>query len=240
MNLLVDFGNTRVKAAIFNEGRLMAKNVFDQAQDLLTWLNKYNGIQKCLIGSVTKGHESILAALQSRFSTQLFKADTPIPLKNLYHSALTLGSDRLAAALGAYALCPNKNVLSIDAGTCIKYNFVNQNNEYLGGAISPGIQMRLKAMHEQTSSLPLVAMDEQYTKLIGRSTQESLLSGALTAAVCEVEGMITHYLQHYPDLTVYITGGDAAYLCKQVKNRFFAEPDLIMIGLNSILDFNDK
>ncbi|MEI6019652.1 MAG: type III pantothenate kinase [Bacteroidota bacterium] len=240
MNLLVDFGNTRVKAAIFNDGRLMAKSAFDQAEDLFLWLKKYNGIQKCLIGSVTKAHEAVYALLQKQFTTTLFKTDTPTPLQNLYHSALTLGSDRLAASVGAYHLCPNKNVLSIDAGTCIKYNFVNHKNEYLGGAISPGLQMRLKAMHHYTAALPVVEMDKQYTKLVGTNTQESLLSGALTATACEVDGMIGRYLIAYTDLEVYVTGGDAAYLCKQVKNRFFAEPDLIMIGLNSILDFNDK
>lgn len=240
MNLLLDFGNTRIKAAVFNGKQLMAKNAFQSSLELNSWLKKYHGIQNCLITSVTTQHESVFEELNSQFPTHMFKANTPTPLTNKYTTSNTLGSDRLAASVGAFELCPDKSVLTIDAGTCIKYNFVNQKNEYLGGAIAPGIQMRLKAMHHFTNALPLVEMDKTYQKLIGDSTTESILSGAMLAAAFEIDGFIQHYQQNYPDLVVFVTGGDADYLCKLLKSRFFANPDLIMIGLNSILNFNDK
>ena len=240
MNLVLDFGNTRIKAAVFNEQQLLAKHIFTNPSEIRTWIQKFNGIQKCLIASVTKQHESVLTELHQIFPTFLFKSDTPIPISNLYKSTLSLGSDRIAASVGAFSVCANAAVLTIDAGTCIKYNFVNELNQYLGGAISPGIHMRLKAMNHFTSALPLIDYDKNYHTLIGASTAESLLSGALIAAACEVDGMIERYLESYPNLIVFMTGGDADYLCKQVKNRFFANPDLIMIGLNTILNFNDK
>jgi len=240
MNLLLDFGNTRIKAAVFNANQILAKASFLNETALYEWLSKFHGVQNCLIGSVTKAHENVFLKLNQQFKTQVFKADTPLPLTNNYKSALTLGSDRLAASMGAFTVCPDKHVLTIDAGTCIKYNFVNEQNEYLGGAISPGINMRLKAMNAFTSALPLVELDKNYEQLIGTSTSESLLSGALIAAASEIDGMIERYQEKFPYLIVFITGGDADYLCKQVKSRFFANPDLIMIGLNSILNFNDK
>lgn len=238
MNLVLDFGNTRIKSALFNKNELLLKQVFDSENDLFLALDGLSNIKNCLIASVTNNHQSSFDKLSARFNTMLFKADTPIPLKNLYQSALSLGSDRLAASVGAFSMYPNQNVLTIDAGTCIKYNFVNAQNQYLGGAISPGLPMRLKAMHHYTHALPLVEADLNYDKLTGQSTTESLLTGALLGAACEVEAMIARYLQLDPDLVVVVTGGDMDYLCKQVKSRLFASQNLLLIGLNTILNFN--
>lgn len=229
-----------MKAALFLEGNVKAHYRFNSAAELSTWLSQLSGVKSCIIASVTNAHLDFLPDLQKRCHTILFNANTPVPLLNLYKSAATLGSDRLAVAIGANTLMPHANVLSIDAGTCVKYNFVNQLNEYLGGAISPGIAMRLNAMHHFTAALPMVDFNQNYSQTIGRSTTESILSGALVATACEIDGMINRYIYDYPDLHVYITGGDAEYLCKQVKSRFFANPDLLMIGLNTILEFNDK
>lgn len=240
MNLALDFGNTRIKAAVFDDNLLTQAQVFDSEADLLQGLALFRGIKKCIIGSVTNAHEKASQSLSELFPTLVFKADTPIPLNNLYKSALTLGSDRLAGSMGAFDLYPGQNVLTIDAGTCIKYNFVTAANDYLGGAISPGLPMRLKAMHHYTHALPLVAMDSDYDRLIGRSTQESILSGALLGAVAEVDGTIDRYKELYPNLQVVITGGDAPYLCKQLKNRFFADQNLLLRGLNAILEHNSE
>jgi type III pantothenate kinase len=240
MNLALDFGNTRIKAAVFDGAQLTETQVFDDENDLLQGLGQFQGIKKCVIGSVTNAHEKASKHLSQQFHTLVFKADTPLPLKNRYKSALTLGSDRLAGSMGAYALYPNRNVLTIDAGTCIKYNFVNAANEYLGGAISPGLPMRLKAMHHYTHALPEVAMDPNYQKLVGQSTHESLLSGALVGAAAEVDGMIDRYTALYAGLQVVLTGGDASYLAAQLKNRFFTDPNLVLRGLNAILEFNSE
>jgi type III pantothenate kinase len=236
MHLALDFGNTRVKAGWFGPQGLIETKVFDSAAQFLDV--PLTDITHCIIGSVTGDHEPVLEVLKAKFDTLLFEATTPIPLKNLYSSALTLGSDRLAASVGAFQLFPGRNVLTIDAGTCIKYNFVNSRNEYLGGAISPGIPMRLKAMHEYTQRLPLVSPDPTYDKLTGSSTAESLLSGAVIGAACEADGMIGRYEDAHNDLQVVITGGDAPYLCKQLKSRFFAHQNLLLQGLHVILRYN--
>lgn len=238
MNLVLDFGNTRIKSGIFNNGELLLKEVFDSENELFAALDGLPDIKNCLIGTVTNKHQACFDQLSTRFNTLLFRVDTPIPLKNRYQSALSLGSDRLAASIGAFSLYPNQNVLTIDAGTCIKYNMVNAQNEYLGGAISPGLSMRLKAMHHYTHALPLVSADPNYDKLTGQSTTESILSGAQLGAACEVEAMIDRYRRLYPDLVVVVTGGDMDYLCKQVKSRLFASQNLLLIGLNTILNFN--
>lgn len=238
MNLILDFGNTRIKSALFNGSELMENRAFHSEKELIASLDTFSAVKNCIIGSVTNQHLEASKFLSAKFNTLVFAASTPIPLTNLYKSALTLGSDRIAASVGAWSLYPNQNVLTIDAGTCIKYNFVNSDNEYLGGAISPGIPMRLKAMHHYTAALPLVDTDKHYNKLIGQNTQESMLSGALIASACEVDAMIDRYHANYKDLVVLITGGDSDYLCKQLKNRFFAHQTLLLQGLNTILNYS--
>ncbi|MCE3227351.1 MAG: type pantothenate kinase [Bacteroidetes bacterium] len=237
MNLIADFGNTRIKTALFENNTLISKKTYDSVTDLINDKNFYSRAQNVVIGSVVSNHTQFMNSVIDK-KVLLFEASTPIPLKNLYKSALTLGSDRIAASIGSYSLYPNRNVLTIDAGTCIKYNFVNRSNEYLGGAISPGLPMRLKAMNHFTNKLPLVEIDFNYEKLTGQSTHESILSGALLGAAAEVEETINRYNRSHENLAVVITGGDSPYLCKQLKNRIFAHPDIVLSGLNTILNYN--
>jgi type III pantothenate kinase len=239
MNLALDFGNTRIKAGVF-EGKKLVKHFIVNSNEELLHSKDLKGINNCIIGSVTDKHSIVFENFSKKFNTLVFKSTTPIPLKNLYKSALSLGSDRLATSVGAYTLFPDQNVLTIDAGTCIKYNFVNAGNEYLGGAISPGINMRLKAMHHYTHALPVVEMDKNYVALIGQSTHGSMLSGSLIAAVCEVDAMIKRYSTEFNQLQVVLTGGDSDYLGSQLKNRFFASQTILLEGLNAILNFNSE
>jgi type III pantothenate kinase len=238
MNFVADFGNTRIKAALFLNSELTASKIYNSTEELINDSAFYQRATKAIIGTVTDMHTEVENFLAQKIPTLLFRHSTPIPIKNLYTSASTLGSDRLAASIGAWSLFPNCNVLTIDAGTCIKYNFVNEHNEYIGGAISPGLNMRLKAMQHFTSRLPYVQPDMNYDKLTGTSTEESLLSGALIGAAAEADSFIQHYSQKHQNLQVAFTGGDSAYLCKQLKNRFFAHPHLVLLGLNTVLDFN--
>lgn len=238
MNLAVDFGNTRVKAACFNGAQLVDSRIYGSVQELINDQDLFSKVHYVVMGTVTQDHLQLIDAFSGKKQLLLFQASTAIPLINNYQSASTLGPDRLAASVGAYALYPSQNVLTIDAGTCIKYNFVNDKNEYLGGAISPGIPMRLKAMHHYTNRLPLIEMDVNFNKLVGQTTAESILSGALLGAVAEVDGIINQYKEKFPNLVVVITGGDAPYLVKQLKNRIFASPELVLAGLNTILNFN--
>ena len=168
----------------------------------------------------------------------MFTGKTPTPVKNLYKSANTLGSDRLASAVGGNFLFPNKNVLVIDAGTCIKYNFINNKNEYIGGAISPGLQMRFKALHTFTARLPLLDIDENYDAIIGTTTNESILSGVEMGAVAEMQSFVDQYKQQYSDVVCLLTGGDANFFEKRLKKPIFADQFLILKGLNIILENN--
>lgn len=234
MNLAVDIGNTLVKTGVFKGKELIGTKTFDTVAELL----KNKGILKditCItVSSVTDEHEDLIMHFKA-IPVHLFTKKTIIPLVNKYQSPDTLGADRILASLGAFTLFPNRNVLTIDAGTCIKYNFVNTANEFIGGAISPGLSMRLKAMNHFTSKLPVQEPDLNYDKLTGTNTEESLLSGAMIGSVCEVESFILRYKEVYNDLEIVITGGDAPYLCKQLKNRFFADAHLVLKGLNSII-----
>ncbi len=237
MNLAIDFGNTRIKAAVFKNNSIQGEAVFFSPSELLN-SQLLAGVKNCIICSVTSFHVGVMEQLSDKMHLLLFKPDTAVPLKNLYKSALTLGSDRLAAATGSYLIYPDEDVLTIDAGTCIKYNFVNRSNEYLGGAISPGVSMRLQAMNHFTQRLPLVEPQSGYFKLTGESTVESLLTGAIVGAACEADAMINRYREKYPSLRVVITGGDAPYLSGQLKNSFFAQQNVLLQGLNAILNYN--
>lgn len=238
MNLVVDFGNTRIKAALFQNSVMQQARVYDNVTQLMNDHSFYGAAQNVIISSVVSDHRIFSNSLGKKNNVLLFDAGTAIPIKNLYKSASSLGSDRLAAAIGSFTLYPGQNVLTIDAGTCIKYNFVTAGNEYVGGAISAGLTMRLKALNAFTNRLPLLQPDFNYENLTGLNTNESMMSGALVGAVAEAEGMITRYETLYKNLIVVLTGGDASYLCKQLKNRIFAHPDLILIGLNTILNYN--
>lgn len=239
MQLVIDIGNTRIKAALFEGNDLKHFFVYDSTTELLASgiLEKYP-IKHCILASVVNDIEPFLEKLRWKVTVLLFNADTPTPIKNLYKSAHTLGSDRLAGAVGGNNFSPNSNVLVIDAGTCIKYNFITKNNEYLGGAISPGLQMRFKAMHTFTSRLPLLEVDEKTDILIGTTSNESIISGAQKGAVVEVDGIIEEYKSQYPDIKVVLTGGDVNFFAKRLKNSIFADQNLILKGLNVILDYN--
>jgi type III pantothenate kinase len=238
LNLVVDFGNTRIKAALFLGGKIIFRKEYNTVMELTDDATFHGQSRNVIVASVTDSHETFIKALTSKKKIILFESHTPIPIKNNYESASTLGSDRLAASIGSFSIYPGQNVLTIDAGTCIKYNFVNQNNEYLGGAISPGIPMRLKAMHHYTNRLPDIKPDYNYEKLTGQNTRESLLSGALLGAAAEVDECIRRYRETFENLVVVVTGGDSPYLCKQLKNRIFAHPDIVLSGLNNILNYN--
>lgn len=232
---MIDCGNTRIKYGVFADNQLIESGLVKDSIDFI--LTNHPTIQKAIVASVTQEHLAVLPKLQAIKQSYLFTNNLKLPIDNLYKTTQTLGSDRLAASIGAFTIYTNSNVLTIDAGTCIKYNFVNDLNQFIGGAISPGLNMRLKALHQFTNALPLISLDENYENLTGKNTKDSILSGALIGAVCEVESMIQYYQSSYSNLKIVFTGGDANYLCKQLKNRFFAEEHLILKGLNAVLNF---
>lgn len=238
MNLLVDQGNTAVKLGIFNNDALVSKAVFlnDEFGFAQQWLqaNVQTPADVLLCSVVEKEFE--LAAIPA-ISFLRLDAATKLPIKNNYATPETLGKDRPANAVAAWSLNPKKHSLCIDLGTCIKYDLVTADGTYQGGAISPGLEMRYKALHEYTDQLPLVETDVPST-LYGRDTQSSLVSGVKEGIINEINGFIARYLEEYKGLTIFMTGGDARFFDKAFKNAIFAQPDLTLIGLNEILRHN--
>lgn len=238
MQLVIDIGNTRVKAALFEQKELKNQYVFETSAELLTAnLFEQYPISHCIIATVVNEIDHFIDQLKEKTNVLLFTNKTAIPIKNSYQSAQTLGSDRLASAIGGNFLFPKKNILIIDVGTCIKYNFVNDRNEYIGGGISPGLEMRFKALHTFTARLPLLKNDKNFDNLIGKTTDESILSGVEMGAIAETEGIISRYQQLYPDLIIVLTGGDVNFFVKRLKKPIFADQFLILKGLNIILDY---
>ena len=239
MNLIIDIGNTRVKAGLFKKNELKNSFVFESTEELFN-ANLFSAfpISNCIVASVVDPIEAIVTRLQKQTNVLVFTGKTPVPLINLYQSAQTLGSDRLASAVGGNFLFPNKNILVIDAGTCIKYNFVNSANQYIGGAISSGLKMRFKALYTFTARLPLLQTDENYNTLTGINTDESILSGVEMGALAELQGFIEQYKLLYPDIYIILTGGDSNFFEKRLKKPIFADSFLILKGLNVILDYS--
>lgn len=240
MNLVIDMGNTSCKMALFLDGE-MIKYRTCRIPDK-THIEKFcagHDITAGIWSSVAKVPLSLCRFLGEEMGFIRLDENTSLPLKNAYQTPATLGKDRLACAVAANAIFPGKNVLVIDAGTCIKYDFVTAKSVYLGGAISPGLRMRLKAMHTFTAKLPLIRFAAE-GPLVGRNTRESMLSGALNGALAEIEGMISRYRKEYGSLNVILTGGDMPFFEKRLKSRIFAAPHLVMQGLNIILEYHAK
>lgn len=240
MNLAIDIGNTRIKAGLFSGKELIKLHYYESLQKLVADTTFIKQAQKAIIGSVVEGLENEIKILRGLIPVEIFTSNTKIPITNSYQSASTLGSDRLLASVGAYNLYSNADVLVIDAGTCIKYNFCNHHNQYLGGAISPGILMRFKALNYYTSKLPLLDPDFSFCDLIGTNTHNSIQSGVLNGVVGEINDIIFQYKKQYPYLICVMTGGDSEYLSKRLKNSIFVHQNLVLKGLNDILLYNHQ
>ena len=239
MNLIIDVGNTRVKAAVFEIDTMINIVVFDKKRilsEIKKILKKY-AISNGIMSNVASISDFELKKLQSLFQLIVLSSSTKVPFVNLYKTPKTLGVDRIALATGAISQFPNKDVLVIDAGTCITFDFVNSNKEYLGGAISPGIQMRFDSLNYFTANLPLLEK-EKITNFIGGNTNESINSGVVNGVIQEIDGIINQYKIKYLDLTVVLTGGNTNFLSKQLKSSIFANQNFLLHGLNKILIFN--
>jgi type III pantothenate kinase len=235
--IAIDVGNTRTKYAVFAGSMLIAINTLEKPENLAEVL-VYHEIKKAIISSVRHLDQEVkqLSVLDKVIE---LTAATPVPIINKYGTPQTLGMDRLAGVVGACALYPKQNALVIDAGTCITFDFIDRDQTYYGGSISPGLAMRFKAMHTFTGKLPLVEQTKtDNMPLIGRNTIECLTSGVFNGTVAEVNGLIVEYKKQFPDLITIVCGGDAPFFEKNLKARIFAEPNLVLIGLNHILNYN--
>ncbi len=242
MNLVIDIGNTRTKFSVFNYGEMIISVPVDEflPGHIEILKNEHPSLDKVILSSVKKYPQELKESLQKNFSVFLeLDAQTPLPIENYYVSKETLGRDRIAAAVAASHLYPASNVLVIDAGTAITYDIVTENNQYLGGNISPGLEMRFKALHHFTGNLPLVKSNN-FDKLYGNTTHDAILAGVQHGVVFEVDKTIETFKEFYNNLKVIITGGDINFFDKKLKNSFFVHFNLIAIGLNRILQYNGE
>jgi type III pantothenate kinase len=240
VNLIIDIGNTRTKVGVFSGQRLIKKGVLEKhwsLSDLHAWLGNRK-IQNVALSNTSALDLNISKALNRDYEYYLhLNEKTALPITNAYKSPKTLGKDRLSVAVAAAGLFPGKNCLVIDAGTCITYDFIDKNKKYQGGSITPGLEMRLKAMNAFTDKLPLVNR-KKLTNTIGKDTVTSLRTGAQHGATLEMEGFIQDYKSRFGHIEVLLTGGDANYFAKTLKTKIFVNPNLVLIGLNKILLYN--
>ncbi len=239
MNLAIDVGNTRVKIAVFEKDKLVELFVFQKTKILseIKEILKKHEISVGIMSNVASISDSKLKKLKDLVHIQVISSFTEVPFKNLYKTPKTLGVDRIALVAGAVSQFSGHNILVIDAGTCITFDFVNSEGEYLGGAISPGLKMRFNSLNYFTANLPLLEIDE-LTDFIGKNTKESINSGVINGAIQEIDGVINQYKKKFLDLTVVLTGGDTNFLAKQLKSSIFANQNLLLQGLNRILIHN--
>lgn len=238
MQLVLDFGNTALKAALFDGKELFAQTILHSPSfsEISAFIGEHS-VSHIMIASVVGVPSSLEYDLESFYNLIELNKNTRLPFKNAYASPDTLGYDRIAAAAGAWQLFRGSPVLAVVAGTCITYNIIDGEGNFRGGAIAPGLHMRLKAMHEFTEKLPLVPLEGEHP-LTGNTTETSIRSGVYHAVLAETEGMISRYETEFPGLKTVIGGGDAGFLAKGLKNVIFARPEIVLEGLNCILNYH--
>ncbi|QSS98112.1 type III pantothenate kinase [Psychroflexus sp. ALD_RP9] len=240
MNLIVDAGNSFIKLAVFNKNEIIKSQTLNYKiaiNQIKETLQDYP-IEYSIIASTKQEQPQLLQLLEKKSKLHVLSHKSQFPFKNNYKTPSTLGLDRLALVTAAVNEFPQKNSLIIDAGTCVTYDFIDRTKVYHGGAISPGLHMRFKAMHTFTDKLPLLTIKELNKNLIGNTTETSMQVGALIGLVNEIDGFINDYLSDYEDLTVILTGGDHQILSTRLKNSIFATSNFLVKGLNFILEYN--
>ena len=236
MNLIIDIGNNSAKYFLFKgEQLILHTRKSNSSFDVIDEWNRLYNIEKAIISSVIMETPELLEAISGlQCPVVRFSNSMQLPLEINYRTPHTLGSDRIAAAVGAWNEAPGRNMLVIDAGSAITIDFIGKDGKYNGGNIAPGIKMRLKALHEYTSRLPMVEKDGD-TPTIGYDTETAIRSGVINGICHEIEGYINEFKQKYCDVLVFLTGGDEKPLKNRMKSCIFADKYLVAKGLNRIL-----
>ena len=238
--MCLDFGNTRQKVGVF-KGRDFLKEINLPDTSLISiedLLNEWNP-EKIILSSVINHDPAIETYMAAKSKFHRLNHTSQLPLTTPVGKPETIGADRLALVAAAVDLFPHSHNLVIGLGTCITYNFINNQHEFLGGSISPGMNMRFRAMHEQTALLPYIKAETQFP-LIGYDTKTNLLSGVIWGMSKEIDGIIDEYALKYSNFNVLLTGGDMPFFVPHLKNRIFADPNLIFKGLYAISEFNNR
>jgi len=239
MILTIDVGNTRIKSAVFENNTLINVASFDHDfffSTIENILNKFEKISVLVVASVGKLEKSAFETFSNRVKIHFINRNGEFPFQNNYSTPDTLGIDRMVLAAGAVLQFPKKNRLVIDAGTCVTYDFIDEDNVYHGGAISPGIRLRYEAMHNYTAKLPLLNKEEP-EKVIGNSTSQSMHSGVINGLSFEIEGYINELTSQKENFIIILTGGDANFLAKRLKNTIFANSNFLLESLNHLYQY---
>ena len=242
MLLAIDVGNTQIKLAVFEHHTLIHKEIIaynDWQIAVKKNLKKFSKIENIVVASVGKLNKEDFLELNSNVKIYFITKESNFPFQNLYATPNTLGIDRMVLAAGAVLLFPNKKRLVIDAGTCITYDFIDENNNYLGGAISPGIRLRYESLHNYTAKLPLLTK-ENPDNIIGNSTNQSIHSGVVNGVAMEIDGFINNSFGENDNFIIILTGGDAEFLADRLKNTIFANSNFLLESLNQTFQYNHK
>lgn len=242
MNLALDIGNTVIKIAIFSNNKIVLKRNFEKltVPNIEFILEDFPKTSKAILSSVSHTGNDIIEFCYNRFDL-FFELNYSLsyPFKINYKTPETLGNDRIAAIAAAYYLFPQKNVLVIDIGTAVTYDLLTENGEYLGGNISPGIKLRYKSLHEHTDKLPLLDISKEEI-LLGNSTNSAITAGVQNGLLFEIENYISKLSREFKNLKIILTGGDSLLFDKKIKSSIFVHSNLILTGLNRILEYNAK
>ena len=242
MNLCIDQGNSRTKVALMtDEGKILNHFIYKQfsSEEVERLFDLYD-ITDSIISSVVNIEAAVVNTLSRRSQHfVLFDHHTPVPIINRYDTPQTLGQDRLAAAVGAKSIAPNENLLIIDVGSAITYDFVSAEGEYMGGNIAPGLKMRFTILQRMTKKLPQVEVDEnELIPLFGKNTRDAIAAGVVRGVAYEVKGYIRTLKERMPHMKTFLTGGNAPYVLRNVRMDIHYEKHLVLMGLNRILVHN--
>ncbi len=238
--LCFDFGNTRLKCAVFEDRNFKEELVLENTDNatIQQLIDQYKP-DKSILSSVINHPVEMEALLAKQTRFHKLGHTSKLPLTTPVGKPETIGADRLALVAAAVDLFPHQHNLAIGLGTCITYNYVNNAHEFLGGSISPGMNMRFRAMHEQTALLPLIKAESNFP-LVGFDTKTNLLSGVILGMAKEIDGIIDAYSLKYSNFNVLLTGGDMGFFVPHLKNKIFADPNLIYKGLYAISEYNNS
>lgn len=242
MILTVDVGNTRIKATVFEGNTVLENFVFEKDElekKIKNILEKFQNCSDLVVASVGNVEKQSFLAFENDLQIHFLTHEDVFPFVNKYATPKTLGIDRMVLAAGATLQFPKQNRLVIDAGTCITYDFIDENDNYLGGAISPGLRLRYEALHNYTARLPLLTFElpEQY---IGNSTAQAIHSGVVNGFVYEIDGFIDEYRANFSNFIIILTGGDADFLAKRLKNTIFANSNFLLESLNQTFQYKNR
>lgn len=237
MYIVVDIGNSRIKYALCEKGIILQENIWNGSVEAFLNQVEKQYINGGIYSSVRELDDKLLNRFRDSGIVRL-TYEMPLPIFNSYTTPQTLGMDRVAAAVGAWSIAPNNNILIIDAGTAITFDFVTAKGVYVGGNISPGRQLRFMALHRFTSSLPMVE-GEIPNFCWGDTTERAILSGVINGIRAEIEGYISRTKENYDNLLVFLTGGDENIFEMSEKKGIFAVKNLVIRGLEAIYRYNE-